>query len=212
MAIIYLHGFASSGTSPKVDAIRDAFPEQQVLAPNLPVCPVQAINHIFDLERAILAGNPQPVVYVGTSMGGLMAAYMALHRDNTQAVSVNPALGRDFHDNPGDRLIGKHTNYHTGEEFEWSQEHAARLKLITNAVYHVSLLKTFKSVDFCIAEDDDVTPNMHLVDYFLENDATVYITRDGGHRFEKHWNQVIDAIRWRLKKGDIAIAEDFPSK
>lgn len=64
--IMYVHGFASSGSSGTVMALRRHLPQWKVIAPDLPVDPFEAL----DLLRATVE-RENPEIVVGTSMGGM---------------------------------------------------------------------------------------------------------------------------------------------
>ena len=64
--IMYVHGFASSGSSGTVMALRRHFMGWRVVAPDLPVDPFEAM----ELLRRMVE-EEQPSVVIGTSMGGM---------------------------------------------------------------------------------------------------------------------------------------------
>ena len=64
--LMYVHGFASSGSSGTVMALRRHLEGWQVIAPDLPVDPFEAL----ELLRGIVC-DEQPCIVVGTSMGGM---------------------------------------------------------------------------------------------------------------------------------------------
>ena len=63
---MYVHGFASSGSSGTVMALRRHLPQWNIIAPDLPVDPFEAM----ELLRATVE-REQPEIVVGTSMGGM---------------------------------------------------------------------------------------------------------------------------------------------
>ena len=63
---MYVHGFASSGSSGTVMALRKHMTGWEVIAPDLPVDPFEALG----LLRNIVA-TENPEIVVGTSMGGM---------------------------------------------------------------------------------------------------------------------------------------------
>ena len=71
MKLVYFHGFASSGASGTVQLLRKIFPSAQVVAPDIPVDPEEALPMLQKLVQA-----EQPDVIVGTSMGGMYAQQM----------------------------------------------------------------------------------------------------------------------------------------
>lgn len=64
--MMYVHGFASSGSSGTVMNLRRNMPGWRVIAPDLPVDPFEAL----ELLR-ILVHEEKPEIVVGTSMGGM---------------------------------------------------------------------------------------------------------------------------------------------
>lgn len=83
MKIIYLHGFGSSHASGTVEILRRELPNDEVVAPDIPVDPVEALLYLEELcERE------QPDLIIGTSMGGMYAQQMRAYR----RILVNPAF------------------------------------------------------------------------------------------------------------------------
>ena len=64
--MMYVHGFASSGSSGTVMSLRRHFPQWRVIAPDLPVDPFEAL----ELLRKTI-DKEQPKLVIGTSMGGM---------------------------------------------------------------------------------------------------------------------------------------------
>jgi predicted esterase YcpF (UPF0227 family) len=64
--LLYVHGFASSGSSGTVMTLRHHLDSWRVIAPDLPVDPFESL----ELLRTIVA-EEQPNVVIGTSMGGM---------------------------------------------------------------------------------------------------------------------------------------------
>ncbi len=83
MKIIYFHGFGSSGASGTVDFLRKLLPEAEVIAPDIPVDPVDALPYLKDFCEC-----EQPDIIVGTSMGGMYAQQMR----GFKRICVNPAF------------------------------------------------------------------------------------------------------------------------
>ncbi|MBQ7742842.1 MAG: hypothetical protein IJT90_07980 [Bacteroidaceae bacterium] len=83
MKIMYFHGFASSGASGTVQLLRQMLPKVEVVAPDIPVDPAEALPFLKQLCK-----QEQPDLVIGTSMGGMYAHQM---RD-FKRVCVNPAL------------------------------------------------------------------------------------------------------------------------
>lgn len=83
MKIIYFHGFASSHASGTVQILQRELTEDEVIAPDIPVDPVEALPFLKELcERE------QPDLIIGTSMGGMYAQQMR----GFKRILVNPAF------------------------------------------------------------------------------------------------------------------------
>ena len=81
--ILYVHGFASSGSSGTVGRIRLLLPEATVIAPDLPVDPQEAMSLLKGLCE-----SEKPDLIIGTSMGGMYTEQLAGY----DRIVVNPAL------------------------------------------------------------------------------------------------------------------------
>ncbi len=83
MKLIYFHGFASSGASGTVENLRRELPDAEIIAPDIPVDPAEALPYLKQL-----VADEQPDIIVGTSMGGMYAHQMF----GFKRICVNPAL------------------------------------------------------------------------------------------------------------------------
>ena len=81
--MLYVHGFASSGSSGTVMTLRRHLATWRVIAPDLPVDPFEAL----DLLRDIVA-KEKPDVVVGTSMGGMFTQQLW----GVPRIIVNPSF------------------------------------------------------------------------------------------------------------------------
>ena len=81
--IMYVHGFASSGSSGTVGRMRLLLPQATVIAPDLPVDAQEALQLLKDL-----CAREKPDLIVGTSMGGMLAEQLS----GFDRICVNPAL------------------------------------------------------------------------------------------------------------------------
>ena len=80
---MYVHGFASSGSSGTVMSLRRHLTGWQVIAPDLPVDPFEAL----ELLRSIVE-KEHPEIVVGTSMGGMYVQQLW----GVPRVVVNPSF------------------------------------------------------------------------------------------------------------------------
>ena len=83
MKLIYFHGFGSSGASGTVETLRNLLPQATIIAPDIPVDPVDALPYLQQLCE-----TEQPDIIVGTSMGGMYAQQMR----GFLRICVNPAF------------------------------------------------------------------------------------------------------------------------
>ena len=83
MKIVYFHGFGSSHASGTVETLRHELPEATIVAPDIPVDPVEALPYLRSYCE-----QEQPDLIIGTSMGGMYAQQMRDHK----RILVNPAF------------------------------------------------------------------------------------------------------------------------
>jgi uncharacterized protein len=189
--IIYLHGFGSSGTSSKVDALREKFGAENVFAPDLPFDPLVVINIVNKLVYENYT-KFQKVVFIGTSLGGFYANYFAMVHE-TPAILVNPSC------KPSETLrskLGVNKNYATNEEFMVELAHLDSMNSMrehTDREYNGNLINLF------VAKDDEVIPYDIPLEYF-KHTAMTNVVETGGHRFIDHWDMVMDRVSELLKK------------
>ncbi|MBO6251353.1 MAG: hypothetical protein J6N71_08400 [Muribaculaceae bacterium] len=81
--IVYLHGYGSSSQSSTMKYLAKNMPEYNVIAPDIPIDPEEALPFLKDYCRTHHAD-----LVIGTSMGGMYAMQMA----GMLRICVNPAL------------------------------------------------------------------------------------------------------------------------
>jgi uncharacterized protein len=115
--IVYLHGFNSSPRSHKAQLLGRYLAERGLGAQYAcPALPPLASAAIREIERGL---NGQHVCFVGSSLGGFYATYLA-EKHGTSAVLINPAIEPHV----GLRAyLGPQKNLHTGEPYELTQAH-----------------------------------------------------------------------------------------
>ena len=118
--LVYLHGFNSSPQSHKAQVMARTMAERglagQYECPALPTLADEAIA----LVEALMRSRPGlPVCFVGSSLGGFYATYLAEKHD-AKAVLINPAIEPHI----GLRAyLGRQQNLHTGEPYDLTQAH-----------------------------------------------------------------------------------------
>ena len=64
--ILYIHGLSSSGSSSTAKNLRMFCPNYEILSPDLPILPDEALDMLRSLCK-----KEHPNIIIGTSMGGL---------------------------------------------------------------------------------------------------------------------------------------------
>ena len=90
-ALIYVHGWNSSGESDTATKVKELFEDEfLVLCPTLTKNPQENIKLLCDLVLDCVLSGKEPVL-VGSSWGGLFALIVA-RRYSTRCVLINPSL------------------------------------------------------------------------------------------------------------------------
>lgn len=159
--IVYFHGYKGSPDSPKVQRLKEAFPNDTVVAFPVDVNPAIAIAQVGDQIDLTLMDDllsDEKMVFVGTSLGGWLAGKMALMY-GCQAVLINPSV------DPATTL-GK---YGVPENIT---------KLYT------PLDKFPMDWKFFFARNDEVLPNESLIYDLKLGGCDVTVSETAGHRFD----------------------------
>lgn len=94
--ILYLHGLNSAGSSGKAKVMRDAFSPIPVLSPTYPAHQpeqaVQTLSQELTIRLAEAQQTRQPLLLVGSSMGGFYGQYLSRRFPVNHLVMINPAL------------------------------------------------------------------------------------------------------------------------
>lgn len=183
--ILYLHGFRSSPQSVKARAFGEFLTARG--AADAFVCP--ALSPVPDAAiaqaEAILAVHPgRRVALVGSSLGGFYATVLA-ERHGLPAALVNPAVPRDL---DFDLLLGRHANLYTGEEFEFTAEHAAQIGRLDPPSLHPDRYWLLLE-----AGDEVLDPGAALRRYA---GARVSLEPDGDHSFTRFASYLPELAAW----------------
>ncbi len=118
--IVYLHGFNSSPASHKAQVMQQHMEgrglAQLYACPALPDTPAEAIRAI---EQAIEGHDPRELTFIGSSLGGYYATYLA-EKLGCHAVLINPAITPHI---GLEAYLGTQKNLHTGEPYELTRAH-----------------------------------------------------------------------------------------
>ncbi len=117
--LIYLHGFNSSPSSTKASTLMRYMAERGLerfcACPALPHEPDEAIARV----QAEIAAHEGPFCFVGSSLGGFYATWLAEHYDG-RAVLLNPSTDPHLSLQP---FLGPQQNLYTGERYELARRH-----------------------------------------------------------------------------------------
>ena len=195
--IIYLHGFRSSAASVKATAFRlavDALPMEvrpRLQVPDLPNRPMAAIDAVITLVRQ--CANPASVTFVGSSLGGYYATWLAEHF-GARAALINPAV-RPYDDL--ESYLGVQVNMYTGEQFEVTRANLDELAKL--AVVRISRPDRY----FLLVETgDEVLDYRQAVAFY--GGAWQYVRGGGSHAFTDFVAQIPAVFRF----AGVAIACD----
>jgi predicted esterase YcpF (UPF0227 family) len=187
--IVYLHGFRSSPLSVKARAMVravDALPAAErptLVVPDLGHSPAAAIATVLALvdDHRDLA----PVAFVGSSLGGYYATWLA-ERLGARAALINPAV-RPFDDLAPYR--GTQTNMYSGERFEVTDAHFEELRAL--AVPRITRPDRYFLL---VQSGDEVLDWREAVSHYAG--AWQFVQGGGDHAFEGFDAQIPAILRF----------------
>ncbi|MGV6817859.1 MAG: YqiA/YcfP family alpha/beta fold hydrolase [Thiotrichales bacterium] len=184
--IIYLHGFSSAPASHKATVLSERLVLCEFKIPAYPFeHPDQAIAELGGLVQKKKNALAEPLVVMGSSLGGFYAQYLAAHLDAVNAlIMINPAL------EPATTLApytGEHVNMVSGEAFTFTKEDLAALKK-----YYVPPVAG-KPVLLLLDEKDEII-NSKIAANRYANTGNVLMYPEGNHHFA-HLEEAMPEIR-----------------
>ena len=166
--ILYLHGFASCGNSTKTQLLNAYFGEENILAPDLPVSPSEAVS----LARKLIIEHDIDLI-IGSSLGGFYATYLG-ETMGIKAVLINPSV------QPFITLaayVGSNTFWCSGETFMFSKDDLHAL-----FEYAVGSLKDPTAYLLLLQSGDEVLDYTRAEEKYMG--AKIIVQEGGNHRFE----------------------------
>ncbi|MDX1295543.1 MAG: YqiA/YcfP family alpha/beta fold hydrolase [Sulfurimonadaceae bacterium] len=166
--MLYIHGFGSCGDSNKTRLLKSHFGEENVLAPDVPVAPEEAMEFLGKLIQ-----ENDITMLIGSSLGGFYATALS-NQFSIDAVLINPSC------HPYRTLapyIGENDYWCNDETFEWKGEYLMQLARIAE---NMQLPDTELMV--LLQTDDEVLDYTVAADIYKE--YFVIIEEGGNHRFE----------------------------
>jgi predicted esterase YcpF (UPF0227 family) len=164
--ILYIHGFASCGKGNKSLLLKSHFGTENVIAPDLPPSPIDAINMIEEILKSTSID-----LLIGSSLGGYYATYIA-EKYRMKAVLVNPST------QPWETLAaytGWQKRFCDEEVFEFKPVYLEQLKMLQTAPEQGRYLLLLQS-------EDEVLDYTKAQSFY--NKHKIIVEYGGNHRFE----------------------------
>ncbi len=164
--ILYLHGFASCGEGNKSLLLKAYFGEDNVIAPDLPPSPVDALALIEEI-----LGSTKINCLIGSSLGGYYATILA-EKYHMKAILLNPST------RPWETLAaytGWQKRFCDEEVFEFKPVYLEQLKMLQTVPDKGRYLLLLQSGDEVL----DYTKAQSLYE-----EHKVIVEYGGNHRFE----------------------------
>jgi predicted esterase YcpF (UPF0227 family) len=164
--ILYLHGFASCGEGNKSLLLKSHFGVEDIIAPDLPPSPIDAIDTIEKILESTQIDS-----LIGSSLGGYYATYLA-EKYHIKAILLNPST------QPWETLsayTGWQKRFCDEEVFEFKPVYLEQLKTLQTAPEKGRYLILLQSEDEVL----DYTKAQSLY-----NKHKVIVEYGGNHRFE----------------------------
>lgn len=178
--LIYLHGFGSSAASSTVQTLMELLFEFDVIAPDIPVDPFEALSFLRGLCM-----NEVPDVIIGTSMGGMYAQQLRGYK----RICINPAF--DMSKKDSILSLGTH------EYFKPRKDGTTHFDITKEIVRHHSEMEERQFEGITDNDREQVwglfADNDQLVNYetlFSEHYSQV-IHFQGGHRLDNEAIKVV---------------------
>ena len=182
---IYIHGFNSSGNAAKSRLLKQALHHLSLdyHSPDLP----HASSTAMATLRA-LCDDQRPLIFVGSSLGGFYACYLAHQYPDSRAVLINPAL-RPW--SLYKEMQKDYENVFTGEKFAITQKDIEEIRQ-----FEVTAIHKPERFLLLLQTDDEVLNYQESLMKFP--DSPKIVRHGGGHLFtdfEHVLPQVIEFIQ-----------------
>jgi len=172
--VLYLHGFLSSPQSKKAQQTLDFCEKSglkgRILVPQMGNGPAETIDQ---LQALIHRHKHNPLVLIGSSLGGYYATYLS-EEYGFPAVLINPAV-KPFE--LWETHLGRHKNYYTDEIHTVTREHIEELKKL-----EVPVLSQAQNFMVLIQAGDETLDYRQAVEKFSESNCIVH--PNGNHSYE----------------------------
>ena len=194
--IIYIHGFNSSPASEKAQQFRQfcqAREKFNVFVPALSHDPRAAVAL---LEALITEQGEPPFLIIGSSLGGYYATWLA-EKYGCRAALVNPAVSPVKH--LGEEFLGPQKNLYTGEEYEFTREHAGYLDTLD-----VDVLANPANYLLLVQTADEVLDYRLAVAHYA---GAVQIVQEGGSHSFRNFSAMLPLIMAFAEHGSVSATD-----
>lgn len=192
--IYFIPGFGSNARSTKAQILQQHFENHNLVILDYGVD--YAFEPVLATFKKIIAENGHPDLFIGASLGGFWASYLATIY-SSKAIIINPSIEpsislKKYLPGTGDMVA----DFNGFKVRELTEKGIAQYK---NEEYRQSANKYGKIV--FLAKDDAIIPYQNALDYY-KNNSEVILLETGGHSGNEHMDKYLDAAS-RLLNTDI---------
>ena len=182
--ILYLHGFASCGSSTKTRLLKEYFGEEELYAPDLPLNPAKAVAFIDTL-----IGENEIALMIGSSLGGFYASFFC-EKYGIKTVLINPSTEPHRTLAP---FVGTNRYWCSGKTFEWKRSYLEELKK-----YCIGNVKLPSNYLLLLQKGDEVLDYTKAMQKY--KGAELSLEEGGNHRFENLYEHLETIKRFRERR------------
>ncbi len=200
-AVIYIHGFNSSPLSLKAQQLQQYFAEHKLLENaeyelHVPDLDHQPNNAIKQLQTLMDAYKEQPVLVVGSSLGGYYSLWLAAQYDKVCAVLINPAV---YPYRLLENLLGENKNLYSGERYILTEKHIEQLRALD-----VLKIKDPSRVLLLSQTGDETLDYSEAVDKYPSVVQRVSVGGDHGYvNFDQEIAQIFEFYQQHLQRAKL---------
>lgn len=176
VTFLNVHGFGSCGQNSKAEALRNHFPEYEIISPDFPMDPFGCMDMLEDIIKRY---SDRDLVLNGSSMGGFYSL-LAHIRFGVKALMINPAL------NPSVLLldhIGEVENYKTGEKGIVTHDHVQVFEKLEDEIKNGSIDPD--RLMALLGKEDEVL-DQEKMKKILDSKGIKYLSFHDNHHFDAY--------------------------
>ncbi|MCY3413986.1 MAG: prolyl oligopeptidase family serine peptidase [Candidatus Heimdallarchaeota archaeon] len=214
--LIMLHGFYSSSQSRKIQLLKNLIENDpltnigEIITPNLYTSPEEfetmTIPSLVELVISLISQSKYPVILMGSSHGGLIAAIVSSQQPITQLILLAPAI--QYKSIIEYRYADMMSQWEEQGFIELSHELWPRSVKWSWEYYQSLPIKISKSLSPILlihGTSDDVIPVTHSKQFITEQKAhgvscIEYYLEDGNHSLSNKLNEINEIILGHIKR------------